>query len=366
MLPGFPAAVEAGAAPDLHFFWNGIYLIDHVWRGYLTPLDGLLEPDELAAIGGGPQSRWRGRTYRAVWYAIPVVWVANRDVLASAGVDRLPQTWEELLDACTRVRAAGLRAITAGDGEGDFSVWWLTHLLTQMLDEPADAVRLVLGELDWREARYSEPWRLLAEARTAGLLDGDALPLTLWDGLVRFNEGRSAFTLASGPMLARCRDALGEAATVLTAPRAGTGRLAGLPIVDTQGIGIPASSSHPEAAAAFVAHLHRPAHRDALWREARQFPADRRWTGPCPGADPDYARMWDWYATGPSAPYVPNLLPLELHYSLAAGIGRALLGGELNPTAAAERAEALSRAWVEEDAERTARYREWALEAAEP
>jgi ABC-type glycerol-3-phosphate transport system substrate-binding protein len=363
VLPGFPRAAEAGVAPDLHFFWNGIYLIDHVWRGYLMPLDALLEPDELAAIGGGPQSRWRGQTYRAAWYAIPVVWVANREVLASVGVDRLPETWNELADACARAHAAGLRGITAGDAEGDFSVWWLTHLLTQALDEPADAVRLVLGELDWRDPRYAEPWRLLAGARQGGLLDEEALPLTLWAGLSRFNEGRSAFTLASGPMLARCREAVGDAATVMTAPRAGSGRLAGLPIVDTQGIGIPTSARHPETAAAFLVHLHRPDHENDLWHKVRQFPADRRWAGPGPAADPDYARMWEWYATGPNAPYVPNLMPLDLHYSLAAALGGEVIRGEVTAAEAATRAQTLSRTWIEADASRGARYREWALGA---
>jgi hypothetical protein len=196
------------------------------------------------------------------------------------------------------------------------------------------------------------------------LLDDEALPLSLWAGLTRFNEGRTAFTLASGPMFAGCRRALGEAATVMTAPRVGNGNLVGLPIVDTQGIGISASSRRPEAAAAFLVHLHLPGHRDALWAEVHQFPADRRWAGPGSGADPDYARMWEWYAKGPNAPYVPNLMPLELHYSLAAGVGRALLSGELPPAEAGARAEVLSRAWVEADTPRAARYREWALEAA--
>lgn len=363
VLPGFPAAMEAGEGPDLHFFWNGIYLVDHVWRGFVAPLDGLLEPDELAVLGGGPQSQVGGRTYRAGWYVIPVVWVVNRNVLDSSGVNAIPETYAEFVQTCTQVKTAGFRPVTVGDGEGDFSVWWLTHFLTQELDEPADAVRLVLGDLDWRDPRYSRPWQLLGEVRDLGLLDAAALPMTLWAGLERFNEGRSAFTLASGPMLAGCRRALGNEAVVSVAPVAGAGRLAGLPIVDTQGIGISVSSKRPEASSRFLTLLHDEERRRTLWNDVHLFPADSRWEGPGADADPDYQRMWEWYAHGSNAPYVPNLMPLELHYRLAVAIGQSVLTGALNSSEAGEAAFATAREWREADSDRTARYREWALEA---
>jgi raffinose/stachyose/melibiose transport system substrate-binding protein len=363
VLPGFPVAHEAGSAPDLHFFWNGIYLVEHVWRGFVAPLDGLMAPEELAAVGGGPQSVVGGKTYRAGWYVIPVLWVANRAVLARAGVYRLPETWDELCEACERVRAVGLLPITAGDGEGDFSVWWLTHFLTQELDAAADAARLVLGELDWREPRYRGHWSRLAEVLGRGFLDEEALSLTLWAGLDRFNEGRSAFTLASGPMFAGCRRALGEAAAVFVAPVTGHGRLAGLPIVDTQGIGVSSSCSCPELAADLLLHLHDAGRRRSLWEDVRLFPADSRWDGPETN-DPDYLRMWGWYARARNAPYVPNFMPLDLHYRLAAELGQEVLAGRRSAGTAGTAAWERSREWQEADPDRTRVYREWALEAS--
>jgi ABC-type glycerol-3-phosphate transport system substrate-binding protein len=359
VLPGFPAAVKAGRGPDLHFFWNGIYLVDHVWRGYVRALDDLIEPAELAAIGGGPQSTVDGKTYRVAWYVIPVVWVTNRAVLDRAGVDAIPTTYDEFVDACERVKRAGLTPLAAGDGEGDISVWWLTHFLTQELDDPADAVRLVLGELDWP----ARPWELLAEVRKAFYFDPAVLPLTLWAGLEHFNAGTSAFTLASGPMFNGCRRALGDAVTVSVAPIVGNGALAGLPIVDTQGVGVASPSTQPAAAAEFLCFLHADERKERLWEDVRLFPADRRWTGPS-AADADYAQMWAWYTHGPRAPYVPNLMPLELHYELAA-IGQGVLAGKLDAAAAANAAAASAGTWRESDVERTARYAAWAFSAAQ-
>ena len=221
----------------------------------------------------------------------------------------------------------------------------------------------MLGELDWRDERYCAHWLRLGEVLERGFLDAEALPLTLWAGLERFNEGRSAFTLASGPMLASCRRALGEAATILTAPAAGRGRLAGLPIVDTQGIGISSASARPDLGAAFLVHLHGEELRRRLWEDVGQFPADARWAGPGT-EDADYLRMWEWYARGPSALYVPNLMPLELHYRLAAEIGQAVLARRIDPASAGDEARARSREWAEADPERTALYRSWALDVS--
>lgn len=350
--------MEARNGPDLHFFWNGIYLVDHVWRGYVRPLDDLIAPAELDAIGGGPQSTVDGKTFRVAWYVIPVVWVTNRNVLARAGVDAVPAAYNDFLAACAQVKAAGFSPLAAGDGEGDVSVWWTTHFLTQELDEPRDAVRLVLGERDWP----SRPWELLAEVRAAGYLAADVLPLTLWAGLERFNEGMSAFTLASGPMFNGCRRALGDAVTVSIAPVVGDGKLAGLPIMDTQGVGVASSSARPQEAAEFLRFLHDDERKQRLWEDVRLFPADRRWAGPATD-DEDYVRMWAWYAQGPRAPYVPNLMPLELHFELAA-IGQAVLAGKLDGAAAAGAAAESARRWRETDAERTARYSAWAFAAA--
>jgi ABC-type glycerol-3-phosphate transport system substrate-binding protein len=354
--------VESEAAPDLHFLWNGIYHVDFVWRGLLRPLDDLFDRPELSAYGGGPQSMVDGQTYRLAWYVIPVMWVANRQVLEVAGVEELPSDWGSLMESCARVQAAGLRPITVGDDEGDFSVWWFTHFVTQALDRPSELVDLVLGRLDWRESEYALAWRLLAEVRDTGFLDREALGLTLWAGLDRFNEGRSAFTLASGPMFAGCRRALGTAAMPLVAPRACDRSLAGLPIVDTQGLGICSGSRNPRLAADLLRTFYELERRQALWDRVGLFSADRRWPGPSAGEDSDYVTMWRWYSEGPNAPYVPNLLPLELHFRLAAGVGQELLAGGIDPEQAGEAAQRRCALWAERAD--VGRYESWATAAA--
>ena len=223
----------------------------------------------------------------------------------------------------------------------------------------------MIGELDWREPRLRSHWALLAGVAERGWLDPGALPQTLWQGLERFNCGASAFTLGSGPMFRTSRQALGPAATVLVAPTVAEGPLAERPIVDTQGIGIWAGSRQPELAARFLCFLHDEERRRTLWEQVRLFPADHRWDGGEAIDDPDYQRMWHWFTSGSSVPYLPNLLPLELHFEVAAKLGQDILAGRLDSTEASEQAAERTRSWRERDKHAVARYLTWATQTAQ-
>jgi raffinose/stachyose/melibiose transport system substrate-binding protein len=339
VIPSLPAAAERGDTPDVHFLWNGIYHIEHAWSGLLAPLEDHLPAETVAAISGGPQSRFRGRTYRAAWYLIPVVWVANRTLLARAGIDSAPSTWDELAEACERLRAAGIAPIVAGDGEGDFSVWWLTHILTQAFDLGTDAAALALGQRSWQEAAHGRAWHELERFVRSRWVDRDHLTLTLWDAFERFSAGAGAFTLASGPMFTKCRQRLGDAVETMTAPRIGAGRLAALPIVDSQGLGLPARSAAPDAGAVLLQFLVAPSSGPSLFDAAGLQGPDE--------------------APAAHAPYFPNLLPLRLHFDVCAKIGQEVIAGRLDARSACVEADRRCAAWRAAEAERMPIYEEW-------
>jgi ABC-type glycerol-3-phosphate transport system substrate-binding protein len=358
VLTSLPEAAADGATPDLHFLWNGIYHIEHAWAGLLVPLEDVVPAERLAEISGGPQSRFRDRTYRAARYLITVVWVVNRDVLARAGVETAPVTWAELCECCERLERAGIPAIVAGDAEGDLSVWWLTHLLTQALDRGTDIAQLALGERRWSDPRHARAWHELRRFVERGWLDGTCLTLTLWDAFARFSGGRGAFSLASGPMFARCRRLLGESVQMMPAPQLDEGALATLPIVDTQGLGIPAQAAAPEAGAELLESLLSRAASDALYEAVGLVPASESWGVPA-GGDPNVRWVTECRQRGETAPYVPNLLPLNLHFEICADIGQALIAGRLDAPAAGREADSRCRAWSVADPDRRRLYTEW-------
>lgn len=359
VIPSLPEAAEAGSTPDLHFLWNGIYHIEHAWNGLLHPLEQFFGHRELAVIGGGTQSRFRGQTYRAAWYLIPVVWVANIERLNEVGIDVLPETWDELAEMCAQLTASNVAPIVAGDAEGDLSVWWLTHLLTQALDTEAQVSSLALGRNSWHDNNYGAAWNELHRFVEHGWIDRSSLDLTLWEAFKRFSRGQGAFTLASGPMFVECRRLLGTRVRMMTCPRLFQGKLSSRPIIDTQGLGIPARAPSPEAGAELLRTLLGRETADELNTSVGLLPARADWTPDPDQVDPDLRWAHDHYLDGTSAPYVPNLLPLELHFDVCAAIGRDVIAGRLDPITARSEADARCLAWRLSDPHRLHFYREW-------
>src|SRR6185503_9215157 len=83
----FQTAAAAGESPDIQFLWNGIYHMESVWLGYLQPLEGLVSDEVIKASSPTLLSRFGGKTYRVGWYALPMIWIYNKDLYDKAGLD---------------------------------------------------------------------------------------------------------------------------------------------------------------------------------------------------------------------------------------------------------------------------------------
>ncbi len=362
VIPRFTEAAVAGSPPDLQFLWNGIYHIESAWRGYLAPLDGLIPPEEFAHMGATALSWYGGRPYRAGWYLIPVFWAINRRLLIAAGVSPSeipPRTWDDFISQCERLGAAGTTPLIAGDAQGDFSVWWLTHFLVQTLDRPGDVAELVLGGLDWCDPRYADPWVRLEHLWRGGHINADAAAIDLWAAWRRFCAGGGAFAFASGPMFSAAATALGEDALIAPAPVTSDGPLAGVPIVDTQGIGIAAASANQGDAAALLRSFHQRSHLQRLWDEVGLLPANDTWAGAADIDQPQFRLMWDWFANGPSTVYVPDLIPVQCHFAGVAPVGRKLMAEEIDAAGAAAWIDGEARRWRREAGAEVEHYRAW-------
>ena len=83
----FQTAAAAGESPDIQFLWNGIYHMESVWLGYLQPLEGLVSDQVIEDSSPTLLSRFGGKTYRVGWYALPMIWIYNKDLYDTAGLD---------------------------------------------------------------------------------------------------------------------------------------------------------------------------------------------------------------------------------------------------------------------------------------
>ena len=112
----FQTAAAAHKGPDIQYLWNGIYHMESVWLGYLRPLDGLVSADVLDASRATLLSHFGGHVYRLGWYPLPMIWYYNKKLFEQAGLDpeTPPKTWDDLLNACDKLKAKGIAPIGGG------------------------------------------------------------------------------------------------------------------------------------------------------------------------------------------------------------------------------------------------------------
>ncbi len=358
----FQTASAAKAAPDIQYFWNGIYHMESVWLGYVEPLNGLLPEDLLVNSNATPLSIYQGKQYRVGWYSVPLLWAYNKDLFDKAGLDAdsPPTTWDEFIAACEALKGAGTTPLVAGLKDGPWGEWYMGHGLGQNLDTPADALNLFAGSLDWREPKYYEAWSKLADLWKAGYFNDDMNSIDLYPGIDLFSTGKGAMTQIVGPLVPNAQKQLGaENVGVMTFPVFGAGKMAGKPIFDTQGLGISSQSKNKEVAADFLTFLHSKERVAQIWEQVKQFPTDSTWDGSAV-EDATLRKIWETWINGPNVPYISNLMPTLFWTDAMFVNSQKIISGEFTGEQAGENAHQVAQKWRELNPDLLENYTTWA------
>jgi raffinose/stachyose/melibiose transport system substrate-binding protein len=110
--------LESGTGPDLFFVRSFATGLELYTNGYLEALDSLPGlKDNIPAAANAP---WA--TEDGVPYAVPIAAVShgiyyNQDMFEQNGIE-VPKTWEELLEAAEKLKAAGVIPVANGTKDG--------------------------------------------------------------------------------------------------------------------------------------------------------------------------------------------------------------------------------------------------------
>ncbi len=357
----FTTAAVAGEVPDVQFLWNGIYHMENVWSGHLAPLDGLVSRRVLRRSGATRLSVFESKQYRVGFYAIGFGISYNKNLFDRAGLnpDSPPRTWDAFLDACDKLRSSGTTPIAGGARDGYFGDWFLNHGLVQQLDSPADALDLFIGNRDWRDPKYYAHWVKMEELHKQGFFNSEINSLDLYQGIDLFHTARAAMSLNASPALAYAQQQLGrEQVGFMVMPVFGTGKLAGLPLLDTQGFGIPSRAGNPGDAARLLEFMHGKERLQAMWTLSHQIPADEAFDSSVI-EDPLIRRVFDTWVAGPNAVYVGILMPLVFWTNAMFVAARKILAGEFSGEQAGELAYAVTDEWRTAFPDRVNSYTKW-------
>ena len=359
----FQTASAAGDAPDIQFLWNGSYHMESAWMGYLEPLNDLIPTDVLKDSHATVMSVYQGKQYRMGFYGLPMLWCYGKDAFDKAGLnaDQPPQTWDELLSACDKLKTAGFIPISAGLKDGFWGEWWLGQTLVHDLDSAGDAIDLFIGKLDWRETKYQQHWAKLKQLWDNKFINDDVLSIELYPGIEVYMQGKSAMTSTVGGMVPESLKQLGpQGVGLMVLPYGGEGKWAGLkPIGDTQGWGISSQSKYKEIAADFLVFLQSPERLDGMWNGPKQFPANLKWDGNTKIEDPTLKQLWSGWLNTDFLPWIADLMPVMFWSDAMFVNAQNVLAGKSTAEQCAENSYQVTQKWFQQKPDMVEKYTIW-------
>jgi raffinose/stachyose/melibiose transport system substrate-binding protein len=359
----FQTAAAAGESPDIQFLWNGIYHMESVWLGYLQPLNGLVSDEIIKASSPTLLSNFGGKTYRLGWYPLPMIWIYNKDLYDKAGLDadKAPATWDDFLAACEKLKSAGIAPVGGGIQDGYWGEWYFGHALGQNVDSAGEVIGLFTGERDFREPKYHEHWVKLEELKKAGFLNPEMSSTELYPGIDLIVAGKVAAGLSVGARVPADSKATNGRIGTMVMPVYGKGKLAGQPIFDSQGLGIPTKAKDPKAAAAFLEYLQSPEQLKALHEKTGWIPANTSFDVSVI-KDPTVRDMWQRWGLSPNIPYLSNLVPGQFYEQALLPTAQQVVEGKITGEQAGDLAYNVAKEWRDFNPDIVENYKKWAAD----
>ncbi|MFC0678774.1 extracellular solute-binding protein [Lysobacter korlensis] len=225
--------IEAGASLDLEEYYE-----EYDWAERFS--EATMETvTQYGGYDGVPYTQ-RGE---ALFY--------NKDLFAEAGIDSVPTTYEELVDAAEKLKAAGITPIQFGGTVN----WHVMRLLDAILETKCGAdgyQALVTGEASWAEEDCVTETFTEFEMWTGEYLNDGFISINNDESSALFYAGEAAMAFEGDWFNQAIRDNGMDEATVGIFPfPTGTGRIYGF----NENNYITTNSDNPDEAAAFLDYL---------------------------------------------------------------------------------------------------------------
>lgn len=275
------AGAAAGTMADVVGL-DGSWVYDFAKQGSIANLTELMEADGYDDSQLSDQIKYEGNTYMipVVNFAYPLF--VNTDILEEAGVEEIPTTWSEFLDACDKITTNTDKAAyaiplstEAPNGIQNQFTSWLWASGGNLLQDGKPA----LTDND----KLAQLVDMVKTMKDKGYLADGAEAMKEQDMVNEFENGRLAFMV----------DGISHLTTIKTESPDLNFTFAKMPVMDDYtdksgmdvanwGIGIAENCENKEAAMQFVEYLMSPEVNAKLAQLANAFPGNST-------AEPDYS-----------------------------------------------------------------------------
>ena len=191
---GLPNLLNGRNAPDVYFEWVGNRLAQRTEEGNAADLTELVASGPLAGVL--PETAYGSATVDGSIRLVPliadvsnVLWY-NTELLAENGVTP-PETWEDLLDACDTLNAAGVVPIASGNKDLWAAGNWLGHLVSRVVGaEEYDAA--LSGESSFDSAEWKKAFGYIEDLHEHKCVNESINAIDDNEGAQLFFQGKAA------------------------------------------------------------------------------------------------------------------------------------------------------------------------------
>ncbi len=184
---------DPDSLPDIFFTWAGAFLGDFVDAGNVYCLDEAYQAyaDQL------PEVMLQNASYGGKHYGVPltmniVTLFANMDLLAEAGWDHVPETYEDLIACCDALVAKGITPFGCAGKE----TWCVTEYLEPIIEKTIGYEALndiFAGKATWNNPGVAEAVSTFQDMINKGYFDPNGMALGNDEVKANFIAGKYAF-----------------------------------------------------------------------------------------------------------------------------------------------------------------------------
>jgi raffinose/stachyose/melibiose transport system substrate-binding protein len=321
LIGAFTTAAQSKSGPDIATQWATIPVLSQAWAGAVAPLSDYIPEDQRSQWIGTQENTDKGKLYAMPMYVIGVPLAYNKELFAKAKITDPPTTFDDLLGACRKLKAAGITPIGMGNKDGYFGAWFFSNFGKQNLSSTDELKQAVIGKADITDPKYTGLYEPMHQLKSNGCLNDDIASLTLDQGMAKFGSGKVAMAWGTDGIVNNWAKQLGQDKVGITrTPKWGTGKLADVyNTTQSSSAFITSWSKNKKAAAQFLAFLHEPANLTSWYEATGIFPADKRFQ-PSSIKTALGKQMWDLDSSD-GAVWLENYLPpsVDGDGNLAAG-----------------------------------------------
>lgn len=200
----------------------------------------------------------------------------DKDAFENAGITAEPKTWAEFLDACQKLKDAGVGPLAQDSAYCDFAFY---HTLVRYLGE-AKIEELTMNG-GWSGTAAEQAAQDIIDLRNAGYL-ADGAPDEFPSSQNKIGFGQAAMVICADYVTAEVNGNTGTQVNwgLFNYPAVDGGADNGAAYMGTNSLAITSYSKNPQAAFDFILFLTTGEYGQKLADEAHQIPADSRNTAP--------------------------------------------------------------------------------------